>query len=296
MNRVFLVIAIAFAVACSTSAGDGFYSSGDTGRTASDDTGLDAGTGEGNTTNPLDIPLAWDTGKQDQNVAEDLVNLDLGGFDADLEDGFDVVEDLPWEDIEPDGPPSPQAIPSHQMVTFTLANSSAEILYLAGEGMYCDGWTIQEISLHIGWQCGCECPAPPPPHVSMYKPLLPGDNTEVIWDGRKLVTFSVPLDCGEWDDEEPWWTELGGVLQPASPGTYTFRTIINSTNPVDDPDAGNCWQEDNGNVYCEQWGDPWNEQPSEIQQLCPAITTVETSFELPETGDIDVLVTLDSAL
>ena len=287
MNRLLLVTLLVFAVACSTDTGDGFYTPGDTGRAATGDTSLDGGAGEGNIINPVDIPVAWDVDEQD------LGDGDLGGFDDNLEDNFDVSKDLPWDDIEPDLPPPPENIPSHQMVTFTLLNNDTKALYIATEGMYCDAWSILEISLYIGWQCGCECPAPPPPHVSKYQLLPAGESAQVIWDGRKLVTFSVPLDCSEWGDEEPWWTELDGVAQPASPGTYTFRTIISTVSPVDNPDAGNCWPEENGDVYCEQWGDPWNDQPSEIQQPCPATATaIDVSFELPEEGDIEVMVPL----
>ena len=124
--------------------------------------------------------------------------------------------------------------------------------------------------------CACECPIPSRAILS-WKLAQPG-RTVWTWDARSDVIYSVPRSCGSYTV-----TVRVGVAQPAPPGRYVAYFIVTDTMP-----AG-CSQPSATIATCPDER-VWRAAPTAA--LCPYSRAVAVQFDLPETGDVTVIVPL----
>lgn len=165
-------------------------------------------------------------------------------------------------------------------VTFVVENTTAEDRYVVTSGMFC---TVIDpgVDTELGFQCGCECPAPPDPSFTGLKLLAPGETHEIVWDGRELVTFTETLDCGGGFTVE----ELGGNLENVSFGTYAARVPFTRSVP------GNCSPSGTaGEYFCNPAGG--GGAPPAIADICPAEGIATTTYTIQSSGDQTVMVSI----
>ena len=187
-------------------------------------------------------------------------------------------------------------IPSRQKVTFRVTNGASAVRYLgvAAQALWggdsCSPYAISrgtaDLALVIPYQCGCECPAPPEPGLTELWVLSPGQSKDLVWDARVLATYSTSTACSSaysGGPQPPPAAVLHGVWQPVDPGNYRVTLIVKSSVPT------TC-KVNNEVVSCDSWSE---DTPGRWQgRLCDRTTTVNATFDLPETGDVIVPVTL----
>ena len=183
---------------------------------------------------------------------------------------------------------NPQAIPSHQNVIFRVTNSTAAARYVGTDGYYCAAYAIDQgstnMTMAIGYQCGCECPQPPNPALFRYLVISPQQTKDLVWDARALRTYSTLEDCSNWGPFAPPAAVTNGVWQPVGPGSYRVTLTLESVLPQ------GCTETDEV-VFCSfpSYGGGMGGGGGGI---CPSSATVQASFDLPENGDVVVPITL----
>jgi hypothetical protein len=187
----------------------------------------------------------------------------------------------------------PVELPSRQKVTFRVTNGASAVRYAGASsegvmGSYCSPYAISQgttdLKLAIPYQCGCECPAPPAPGLTELLAISPGQTKDVVWDARALETYSVVRPCSPtWGPSAPPASVIYGVWQPAPPGNYQVTLIVKSSVPT-------ACKANNEDVACDYWSE--DEYGRWLGGICDRTTTVKATFDLPETGDVIVPVTL----
>lgn len=187
----------------------------------------------------------------------------------------------------------PVELPSRQKVTFRVTNGASAVRYVGASsegvmGSYCSPYAITQgttnLTLAIPYQCGCECPVPPAPGLTELLVVSPGQTKDVVWDARALETYSVERPCAPtWGPSAPPASVIYGVWQPALPGNYQVTLIVKSSVPT------TC-KANNEDVTCDYWSE--DEYGKWQGGICDRTTTVKVTFDLPETGDVIVPVTL----
>jgi hypothetical protein len=183
-----------------------------------------------------------------------------------------------------EGGPSLQSVPSNQMVTFRLENTGSTDVWAATQGNFCDAFAIDQnsptaahIDLSFGFQCGCECPAPPDPHAGTLARIAPGATYDITWDARRLQTAPWISDCGPGFCLE----ELTGAMGLLGAGNYSVTVgLFNEppTNCGSGADLVSCNPQFNGGFA------------GAIAEICPHGHTATQAFDLPENGDLIVNV------
>jgi hypothetical protein len=197
------------------------------------------------------------------------------------------------DDSDTDGPPptieKPQAIPARQQVTFRLTNGTSAPRYLGVQGnFYCAAFGISQgstsLTMAMGYQCGCECPPPPGPHIANYWVISPQQTKDVVWDARALTSYVAYSDsCARSGSPSMSVSIIAAVWQPVGPGTYKVTLTLDSALPT------NCTTADEI-VTC-----PWPSAGGfggNGGGICPSGATVAASFDLPDSGDIIVPIAL----
>jgi hypothetical protein len=228
-----------------------------------------------------DVPLPSDKPAQDGGSLPDAADARPDSGDASS-----------GGDSAPDGPPAietPQTIPARQKVTFRVTNGTSAPQYLGVEGIYCAPFAINQgatnLDMAIGYQCGCECPPPPGPAIAKYWVISPQQTKDLIWDARALEIYAAySRSCAtSWGMPSTSVSIMGGVWQPVGPGAYTVTLTLDSavrTSCTTAEDVVSC-----------QWPS-YGGSGGSGGQICPSGATVTASFDLPETGDIVVPVTI----
>lgn len=227
--------------------------------------------------------------QQDSNTTEDTTTVD-----TQTPDDTNNVQDSQNQDVlDEDGQQQgitctenpPVGRTSTQTVTFTLQNPSTEPIWVPTSGFFCDTWAIQGMKRNLGWECGCECPNPGPPHIERLEQLDPGETYTITWDARRLVPYTAPFDCFSigW---EGYICVQEGAQQPVEAGDYTFVVGALTALPTDCGDNGD------GTASCGSQGGGFDELPPSVQRLCDDMSTASKTFALPASGDVDVDVDL----
>ena len=187
----------------------------------------------------------------------------------------------------------PVEIPSRQKVTFRVTNGASAVRYLGVSsdglmGSYCSPYAISQgttnLTLAIPYQCGCECPAPPAPGLTELWVISSGQTKDLVWDARALESYSTSVSCSPaWGPFAPPAPVLYGVWQPIPPGNYQVTLIVKSSVPT-------ACKADSEVVGCDYWSE--GEYGRWQGGICDRTTTVHATFDLPETGDVIVPVTL----
>lgn len=186
----------------------------------------------------------------------------------------------------------PVDLPSRQKVIFRVTNGASAMRYLGASsegvmGSYCSPYAISQgttnLTLAIPYQCGCECPAPPSPGLTELWAISPGQSKDLVWDARALATYSTSMTCSAAYHGAPPASILHGVWQPVAVGNYQVTLIVKSAVPT-------ACKANNEEVACDYWSE--DEYGRWLVGICDRTTTVKATFDLPETGDVIVPVTL----
>ena len=239
-----------------------------------------------------------DGGRDSSHVDDRWISPDAGSDAAD-DDATDAGNDA-IADVGTDAPrgtceTSPvQDVPSRQSVTFHFAAGASG--YLVTSGIECSALGIarldpageQNVALGLAFQCVCECPRPPDPHVLAAHSLTSSSGTSpptLAWDARELVTCTRPWDCNMHG-----WPGGGiqlvreGAMVPVSEGRYRATFAMLDTLPT------GCTTSSDGSVSCPMQFGPGVPMFPRTYELCPAMRTVSVEFDLPANGSIDVAV------
>lgn len=187
------------------------------------------------------------------------------------------------------GDAGPQEVPSAREVRFHVANAEASARFLGVDGYQCLSWSVERLSpskpLTLGLanytgDCGCSGTCDYyGKTISDFKKLDSGEVGTIVWDGREYVTWTEDHVCSGGNT----WTSTEGVLQPVEPGHYRITvSIAESLGPECSSDAGDLWN-------CV--GAPFQLPPG-IEPLCEAPSQPRVEFDIPPTGDVDVMITL----
>ena len=197
------------------------------------------------------------------------------------------------DDSDTDGPPptieKPQTIPARQKVTFRVTNGTSAPRYLGVESnFYCAAFGISQgstsLTMAMEYQCGCEGPPPPGPHIAKYWVISPQQTKDLVWDARALTSYVAYSDsCARSGSPSMSVSIMAAVWQPVGPGTYKVTLTLDSVLPA------NCTTADEV-VTC-----PWSSYGGfggNGGGICPSGATVTASFDLPDSGDIIVPIAL----
>lgn len=180
----------------------------------------------------------------------------------------------------------PQETPSRQTVTFQIANTTSSDAWVITGGSFCDPFGIDRngsaggfvpLELALGFQCGCECPAPPSAGPTSFHRIAAGASYAISWDARELHAVQIETSCAQGDVPG-----FAGASQPVPAGGYRVNLGFAA------PPAG-----------CTAIGDDASCDPSPgatpppIQERCAADLVLPKTFALPASGDLSVPVTLD---
>jgi hypothetical protein len=143
-----------------------------------------------------------------------------------------------------------------------------------------DAWTTLPLSTDRPvCECSHSCDGEP---VIETIPLSPGDAYDVVWDGRSADLADEWLACGAaylctssaCDAHNPQ-----ARLRPAPAGTYRITLGVHEAACPGDGSESTCFG---------SWSVPG------VHGLCPASTQVSVDFELPESGEFVVPLSLES--
>jgi hypothetical protein len=177
------------------------------------------------------------------------------------------------------------ATPSRQIVHVTVENASAADRWLATQGQYCDPFAVSNLTLSLGYICGCECPAPPAAAATYYVYLASGQSTRFDWDARALDDCTQTVDCSM---SRPPIMVADGRLQPLGAGEYTLTVAYERSAPS----AQGCVKHSNGDYQCFPPWSPGN-QATPIASLCASGATARAPLTLPPSGPVSITVALD---
>ncbi len=175
-------------------------------------------------------------------------------------------------------------VASTQTITINVQNTTASTVYVVSQGFSCAAYDVGA-SLGIGWQCGCECPAPSPPSATELRRLDPGQIYTFTWDGRVADFLVRRFDCTDGGASSFEIDDYHSKAVPVSPGPRTIQVPYNLAVP-----AG-CLPEQNGVVTCDMMVGN-GESPPTIMEMCPSEQVASANINLMS-GDqtVDVLIT-----
>lgn len=222
--------------------------------------------------------------------------VDAGMFDGEIPDA--IITDTITTDTSTidgaivemcgDGGTGESPVESTQTVAFHFTGSA----FVAVEGHLCEGFTIDEwtgsdwtpLKKQLPFDCGCECPRPADPQVTLYNRVtgVEGPGSTHSWDARALALWTECDDCFDMGFVE----RLNSALQPLAAGHYRATFAVDN-----EPAPESCTDLDDGTVQCDanSFTDddvfPW-----ETLRLCEGDRTVQVEFDLPASGDVTVEV------
>jgi hypothetical protein len=244
---------------------------------------------------------------QNDVMAQDQSNdLRIGVFDErppSLDAAIDGAIDL---DAEPvglteagaslDGAPLdsstdvwPTPLPSRQSVHFTIESqrrgwaviSADRCGALSVERQNGDG-SWQPLVLGIPYQCGCECPVPPD-FAGLQSLSSP---PKLTWDARELAVVSTILNCPTTPGHTQGMPMLRAFPQPVAAGHYRATAVVFDSLPVACTE-----QVETGWASCVDFSrSPYPFAPLTEYKACPGNRTAKAEFDLPASGDIDVVM------
>lgn len=167
--------------------------------------------------------------------------------------------------------------------------------WIVESGSQCGAYDVESldtglgVTLGIGFECVCECPAPGEPGpTALRAPAAGAEPLELVWDGRGLRTYTTCVDCAErgWPGAG-WQRVTGGALQPTPAGRYRI------TIPVYDELPATCGESSPGSASCSPPAGPGF--PFASYRACEAPRTVSVEVDLPESGEIEIDVDISPA-
>ncbi len=187
----------------------------------------------------------------------------------------------------PELPEPPEEIPARQSVVFRITNTGETVRYLSRGGYSCSAWRLSYLDGTLpgdrapGYQCGCECPPPPSSAVAGYAILSPGEAIDFTWDGRVEIWYlAYYRDCSYYVGNRTY-PMYSSVAQPAPAGRYTVTVGVDDTVP------STCSATEES-VTC-----PSAMYGSALGEVsCSRPSPITTTFELPESGDIVVPISI----
>lgn len=176
-----------------------------------------------------------------------------------------------------------------QKVTLAITNDTNSDRFVAIEADQCAPWGLaqeeegqfQPFPMGTGYPCGCECPAPPLPHVSAYQRIAAGSTFELVWDARRRIGCTHTEDCGDGFSANI----AAGFLRPVGGGQFRITLGIESML-----DAERC----NETAQIDYWRCNTN-PPTDAtgaNGVCTSATMLDVDFVL-ETAEITVPVSLE---
>jgi hypothetical protein len=187
------------------------------------------------------------------------------------------------------------ATPSRHTVHVTVENDSAGDRWLITQGEYCDPFSVSNLTLSLGYVCGCECAAPPPAGAKYYVHLASGQSTSFDWDARALDDCTMTIDCSAqgWTQTPPV-TIPAGQPRPVPAGAYAVTVAYERSAPS----MPGCVQLTNGDYQCyppapRSAGSPPATSPASI---CPSGATVHAPFSVPPSGAVSVTVSINTTV
>jgi len=181
-----------------------------------------------------------------------------------------------------------QDVPSKQVVTFRIQNTSTSERWILEDGF---GWPCEGFSIAHGDGAAvhrlfthpivCEGSDSGPP-IYRARRLAPGESAVVTWDARTWTACQEDRACDYFGDAHSMaWI---GAAQPVGPGAYRVTVHASDVAPVgcaDESDAGD-WRCNTG----------WPSAQAPFAAACSGGSPVVVSFTLPASGDVDVSVPL----
>lgn len=159
--------------------------------------------------------------------------------------------------------------------------------WVVDRGFGCSPYAITSVdtgsgvTLGIPFQCPCECPAPPPPGPEALR-AVGAAPIEVVWDARRITTWSQCVDCAARGWPGAGWTrETAGAPQPVLPGRYRIALSVYDELPSGCTDAGD------GTASCGFGGGGPPTIPFGFA-ACEGTRTVEVEVDVPESGEVTV--------
>lgn len=159
-------------------------------------------------------------------------------------------------------------------------------------GPRCTAFSIDQggkpLGLVRGFQCVCECAAPPSEYRQEYRRLAAGESFELaVWDGRSLIECDQPLDCSSrgWPDSPPQTEQILRRRQ-ASGGDYTVAVGVEAALPM------SCTTGDGITYGCSVDAGLLGGTKL-LAPMCPTTTTATASFTLAVPDEHTVTVELD---
>jgi hypothetical protein len=187
-------------------------------------------------------------------------------------------------------------VPASRRVRFDVTNASAEPLLFAVASEGCAWLGIdrapdwEELILDLNRPCGSTCGWSADIYASAdFVRLEPGEGYSVEWDGRAAETAPVIRACDEPSENANLWPEhhddrcTGGRIAPVTPGRY--RAALFARSPTLPYLARQCGDLETCSVLLDVVG------VNSYQERCEEATAF-AEFDVPETGDVVVPVTL----
>jgi len=157
-------------------------------------------------------------------------------------------------------------VPSRQLVTFQLSNSTASDLWLPLRGTICSELSIETATARkvqivpIDGEC-CNCGATA--SFVAYTMLKPAEQTTVTWDAREFFEYMTGDPCNP----------TSNYAKPVAAGRYVAKFQVVRSAPVGE----SCAPERDGAIGCSE---------------CEPATETRAPFDLPSSGDVTVPVAL----
>lgn len=194
-----------------------------------------------------------------------------------------VGEDAGAAGAEAGSPGAPMEEPSRQTVTFHFTTSAAS-RYVPVAALGCGLFSIERrdptssVQTALANPCGpcATCPNPTPGILVVHE-LLPGEFTDLLWDGRETTVVSESVSCGGAGSV----TYDRPIAMPLPPGRYAARLAAFTSAPPGCDTSGVC----NPPVTTTQTALPY-------ASLCTSEAPIEVEFELPASGDVSVPVSV----
>ncbi|HEY8079538.1 MAG TPA: hypothetical protein VIF62_35655 [Labilithrix sp.] len=184
--------------------------------------------------------------------------------------------------------PVPASSPSPGKARFVITNHTTTTRWVAHDSGACDAFAIDGVALHAAFVCGCEC-ASVADDVLTFVPLEPGASTTLEWNETRVVTYTSGWTPNLCPTDECMPTPAA-VAQAVASGTYTATFLVADAAMFQAlggalTDAGT----DAGTPATV----PEHIDRLKQQGLCPMVPTVQKTFTVPATFDVEVDISLD---